>query len=50
VCVKTLQRRRSQRIPWGFKEKSSGGIASWRTQVRLKVEELAEKEDKGRGL
>jgi hypothetical protein len=32
------------------KEKILGGTMSWRTQVRLKAEKLAEKEDKGRGL
>jgi hypothetical protein len=52
VCMKTLQRRRSQRILQGFESESSGGTTSRRTRRReLKVKELAEKkEDKGRGL
>jgi hypothetical protein len=51
VHVKTLQRRRSPRIPWGFGSESSGGTTSRRTRAtKLKIQEFTEeKEDKGRG-
>jgi hypothetical protein len=48
VYVKTLQRRRSPRIPWGFGSESSGGTASRSTRAaKLKIQEFAEeKEDR----
>ena len=50
--VKTLQRHRSPRIPWGFGSESSEGTGSRRTRVaKLKIQEFAEeKEDKDREL
>ena len=46
--VKTLQRCRSPRIPWGFGSESSGGTSSRSTRVaKLKIQEFAEeKEDR----
>ena len=48
--MKTLQRRRSTRIPWGFESESSGGKTSRRTRAtKLKIQELTEdKEDRDR--
>jgi hypothetical protein len=48
VHVKTLQRRRSPRIPWGFGSESSGGTTSRSTYAaKLKIQEFAEeKEDR----
>jgi hypothetical protein len=37
VCVKTLQRHRSPRIPWGFGSKISGGTTLSRAQVRTQI-------------
>ena len=50
--VKTLQRRRSPRIPWGFGSENSGGTTSRRTRAaKLKIQEFAEeKEDRDRQL
>jgi hypothetical protein len=52
VHVKTLQRRRSPRIPWGFGSESSGGTTSRRTcATKNKIQEfIEEKEDKDREL
>jgi hypothetical protein len=51
VHVKTLQRRRSPRIPWGFGSESLGGTTSRRMRAtKLKIQEFTEeKEYKGRG-
>jgi hypothetical protein len=48
VLVKTLQRRRSPRIPWGFRRESSGGTTSRSTRAtKLKIQEFVEdKEDR----
>jgi hypothetical protein len=50
VHVKTLQRRKSPRIPWGFRSESSGGTTSRRMcTTKLKIQEFAEeKEDRDR--
>jgi hypothetical protein len=43
VYVKTLQRHRSPRIPWGFGSESSGGTTSRSTRAtKLKIQEFAE--------
>jgi hypothetical protein len=48
VHVKTLQRCRSPRIPWGFRSEISGGTTSRRThEAKLNIQEFAEeKEDR----
>jgi hypothetical protein len=48
VHVKTLQRHRSPRIPWGFGSESSGGTASRSTRAaKLKIQEFAEEKEDG---
>jgi hypothetical protein len=37
VCIKTLQRHKSPRIPWGFGSESSGGTTLSRAQVRIQI-------------
>jgi hypothetical protein len=51
VCIKTLQRRRSPRIPWGFGSEISGGTVLSRVQARIQIcEALREREKRLRPL